>query len=275
MRRRAHGQIRRSQAVTTWGPGALLDLPRYAVIVGGLDTWPKVSDLEPIVEPRLVRKLQTMTDVAMPRLYAPPADSNDPREKRKGIGVWRFPEWFVVQEESGGEGRERSRRLVPRKALDERSRFENRQVVPTRFVRACPKGHVDDLDWHSYVHGAEDKCKRQLWLDERGTSGDLADLVVRCECGKSRNLYEATLREINPLGTCSGARPWLGRYAHEPGCKLPSRRSQALVQASKDQARFSWRPLPAPAHLFPPPDPVPGDALRLSGKLDQRAGLLR
>ena len=43
-----HGQIRRSQVITTWGPGALLDLPRYAVIVGGLDTWPKVSDLEEI-----------------------------------------------------------------------------------------------------------------------------------------------------------------------------------------------------------------------------------
>ena len=37
-----------------------------------------------------------------------------------------------------------------------------------------------------------DSCRRQLWLDERGTSGDLADLVVRCECGKSRGLYEAT-----------------------------------------------------------------------------------
>ena len=28
MSRKAHGQIRRSQVITTWGPGALLDLPR-------------------------------------------------------------------------------------------------------------------------------------------------------------------------------------------------------------------------------------------------------
>jgi len=53
-------------------------------------------------------------------------------------------------------------------------------------------------------------------------SGDLADLVVRCECGKSRSLYEATQLEMNPLGTCRGARPWLGRSADED-CKLPSR----------------------------------------------------
>ena len=40
---RAHGQIRRSQAITTWGPGALIDLPSSSGIVGGLETWPKVD----------------------------------------------------------------------------------------------------------------------------------------------------------------------------------------------------------------------------------------
>jgi hypothetical protein len=222
MSRRAHGQIRRGQVITTYGPGALIDLPRHSAIVGGLDTWPKVSDLEEISEPRLTRKLQIMTDVAGPRLYAPPPAENDPREPARGIGVWRFPEWFVVQEAEGGEERERSRRLVHRKGLDEKGRFDGRPVVATRFVRACPKGHVDDVDWQRFVHGVQDTCRRQLWLDERGTSGDLADLVVRCECGKSRSLYEATLLEMNPLDTCRGARPWLGRNTNED-CNLPSR----------------------------------------------------
>lgn len=222
MSQRTHGQVRRSQVITTYGPGALIDLPRHSAIVGGLDTWPKIGDLDEVVEPRLTLKLQSMTGVASPRLYAPPADDNDPSKPAKGIVVWRFPEWFVVQEETGSDERERSRRLVHRKALDSKGRFDQRPVVATRFVRACPKGHVDDLEWHRFVHGAEDKCRRQLWLDERGTSGDLADLSVRCECGKSRGLYEATLLELNPLGTCQGARPWLGRNANEP-CKLPSR----------------------------------------------------
>ena len=221
MSKKAHGQIRRSQVITTWGPGALLDLPQHSVIVGGLDTWPRTSDLEEIVEPRLGRKLQFMTGVATPRLYAPPADSTDPRESKKGIGVWRFPEWFVVQEQGGTGARERSRRLVHRKAL-ERGRFDGRQVVPTRFVRGCPRGHVDDLSWYWFVHGSDDNCRRQLWLDERGTSGDLTDLVVRCECGRSRGMHEATDLEDNPLGTCWGARPWLGRHSKED-CKLPSR----------------------------------------------------
>jgi hypothetical protein len=198
-------------------------LPKHSAIVGGLETWPKTSDLEEIHELRLTRKLQIMTEVPAPRLFAPPPDENDPRESAKGIGAWRFPEWFIVQEASGSGERELSRRLVHRKELDDKGRFDGRPVVATRFVRACPKGHVDDLDWRRFVHGSGDPCRQRLWLDERGTGGDLGDLVVRCECGKPpRSLYEATQLELNPLGTCRGARPWLGRNTEEE-CKLPSR----------------------------------------------------
>jgi len=224
MSRRAHGQVRRSQVITVWGPGALLDLPRDAVIVGGLDTWPTTSDLEEIHEPRLTQKLHAMTGVHEPRLYAPPRDTSDRRESKKGIGVWRFPEQFVVRERGAGDERERSRRLVHRKRLDDRGLFDGRRVIPSRFVCACPKGHVDDVDWHRFVHGDGSDCPRcrQLWLDEHGTSGDLADFVVRCECKKLRSLHEATQLDLKPLGTCSGRRPWLGRNAYED-CKLPSR----------------------------------------------------
>ena len=45
-----------------------------------------------------------------------------------------------------------SRRLVPQTHL-ERWRFEGKPVVATRFVRSCPKGHVDDLNWRHFAHG--------------------------------------------------------------------------------------------------------------------------
>ena len=222
MSQRAHGQIRRTQVITTYGPGALIDLPEHSAIVAGLDTWPNTGHLEEVVEPRLTRKLEAMTDVTAPRLFGPPPVSNDPRQLTTGIGAWRFPEWVIVQEAPGSDERERSRRLVHRKALDGKKRFDGQKVVATRFVRACPKGHVDDLDWRRFAHEPDNDCRRQLWLDERGTSGDLVDLVVRCECGASRSLYEATQLEMNPLGTCRGSRPWLGRYCSE-NCNLPSR----------------------------------------------------
>ena len=232
MSRRAHGQLRQSQVITTYGPGALIDLPRHSAIIGGLDTWPK--GLDEVVEPRLAHKVRNLTGVPAPRLYAPPPSPSEPWATRKGIGAWRFPEWFVVQENNGGqpgsEQRDRSRRLVHRKALDERGLFERLKVVPTRFVRACPRGHVDDLDWRSFVHGDGNPCRRQLWLDERGTTGDLADLFVRCECGRSRPLYEAAELDQNPLGTCQGARPWLGRNTNED-C---NQRSRLLIRTASN-----------------------------------------
>ena len=226
---RGYGQLRRSQVITTYGPGALIDLPKHSAVVGGLETWPRPSDLQEIDEPRLASKLRRMTAGSAPRLHAPPPASSAPWESRPGIGAWRFPEWFVVQESAGDapgaagdRPRRRSRRLVRRTGLDDRDKFEGRPVVATRFVRACPRGHVDDIDWYRFVHGAGDPCRNQLWLDEHGTGGDLSDLVVRCACGKRRGLHEAKEIENRPLETCNGARPWLGRHAGE-NCGLPAR----------------------------------------------------
>ena len=230
---KAHGQIRQSQVITTYGPGALIDLPDHAAIVGGLETWPTPANLTEIVDARLTTFLQAVTGVAAPKMYAPPPEPSEPWASGQGIGGWRFPEWFVVQEadpssDAGQDSSEtqrrrtRSRRLVHRRALDNKRRFERRPVVPTRFVRACPRGHVDDLDWAGYVHGREERCGRQLWLDEVGTTGDLSDLIVRCDCGKSRRLYEATDLGPRPLGDCQGKRPWLGLNTNED-CNMPSR----------------------------------------------------
>ncbi len=217
---RASGQIRQSQAITTWGPGALIDLPTQAGIVGGLECWPSVDKLQGIPEPRLERIVSELTGVRNARLYAPPAHTGMPGQTPSGIVVWRFPEWMLVQEETPSAKR-RSRRLVHRRALDEKGRCEGRPVVATRFVAACARGHVQDMRWRWFVHGAEDRCTRQLWLHERGTGGDLADLEVRCECGRSRRMSDAA--EPGQLGRCWGARPWLGSEKSQEQCGEPLR----------------------------------------------------
>ena len=218
--RRGHGAIRRSQVISTWGPGALLDLPTHSVIMGGLETWPPTTMLEPIDEPRLARKL-VAPGQPVPGLFAPPRPPEQSWMPATGVGSWLFPEWFVVREDPT-PGRV-SRRLVNRRALDDRRRFEGRPVVATRFVGACPKGHIDDIDWYFFVHGAGSTCRRQLWLDELGTGGDLSDLVVRCECTTQRRLIEAQRPELKALGMCRGTRPWLGPNTREAGCTHATR----------------------------------------------------
>lgn len=222
------GQIRRSQVITTYGPGALIDLPRDSAIVAGVDGWRQ--PLERLDEPRLQRILSRMTDVLYPELYVPPTP--DPAKYwlkfPKGIDAYRFPEWFVAQDSGDGRDddpsptRPRSRRLLHRKHLDERRRYDRKPVVATRFVRACPKGHVDDLDWYEFVHRGPHGCVPRLWLDETGATGELSNLRVRCSCGVSRSMTEANEISENALGHCSGARPWLGPNANED-CEHRSR----------------------------------------------------
>ena len=222
------GQIRRSQVITTYGPGALIDLPRDSAIVAGVDGW--AQPLERLDEPRVQRTLSRMTGVAHPDLFVPPTP--DPAKYwlrfPKGIDAYRFPEWFVVQDSGRGSGNQassrkpRSRRLVHRKALDEKRRFANEPVVATRFVRACPKGHVDDLSWYEFAHNGPTKCLGRLSLDETGTTGELSNLRIRCSCGKSRSMTEANDISSRALGSCSGARPWLGPDANQD-CNQPTR----------------------------------------------------
>ena len=212
------GEIRRSQVITTYGPGALIDLPRDSAIVAGLEAWPGPSQLHELNEPRLERRLRDMTGVSAPRLYAPPTrdESEFWRKSPPGITAWRFPEWFVVQVD------EDSRPLVHRDALDERRRFGGKPTVATRFVRACPNGHVDDIPWSEFVHRSRVDHVPRLTLEESGATGELGNLWVRCACGKSRRMSEAADISANPLGACRGARPWLGPHTAED-CGLPSR----------------------------------------------------
>lgn len=235
---RPQGQLRHSQVVTTFGPGSMIDLPNHSVIVGGLDTWVGVAD--GVHEPRLVEKLKRLLALPHLKLFSPPPESGDPLAPRTGITAWQFPEWHVTQDAEAGPkgGITRARMLVHRRSLT-RGRFiddrkKKHPVVPVRFVRACVRGHISDLDWYGFAHRGPTDCRRQLWMDERGTSGDLAELVVRCECGKERRMSEATMTAQKILGTCDGARPWLGPYTKE-GCAEPNR----LLVRSASNAYFA------------------------------------
>jgi hypothetical protein len=90
-----------------------------------------------------------------------------------------------------------------------------RPVVPVRFVRGCRRGHIGDIDWYVFVHRGTGPCRRPLWMDERGTSGDLAEVWVRCECGQERRVSEAAPANTRALGPCDGKRLWLGPYTAE------------------------------------------------------------
>jgi hypothetical protein len=237
------GQIRQSQILTTFGPGAMVDLPEHAVIIGGLDHWSGWQDHR-ITEERLAAAVKAVLNLPSVDFYAPPPDTTDPSAPITGITAWQFPEWFIAQLDERREAGVRSRPLIHRADLTKGQYMRDRKphkVVPVRFVQACTRGHVSDISWRLFVHGPDDQCQRQpLWMDERGTSGDLTAITIRCDCGKFKALSAATKQNDVPLGYCKGERPWLGGYGRE-GCgrgagkSLPSR----LLIRSASNAYFS------------------------------------
>jgi len=225
------GQIRRSQVISTFGPGAMVDLPRHSVLIGGLEHWTE-QGRKPVHEKRLeasIAKQLGLPDGARVPMYTPPVDDGDPASPRAGVTTFVFPAWFVAQVEGviytdrSGK-RYRTRPLVHWRALDGGNQLlydgKKVQVVPVRFVQACRNGHISDVDWHRFVHAGEaPPVRARLWIDEGGTGGDLGDIYIRCEAtGARRPLGEAKLTDSRVLGRCHGERPWLGRNAQEP-CK--------------------------------------------------------
>lgn len=219
---RPHGQLRRSQLVGGSGPGALLDLPRHAVIVGGLEDWgsPEFGKFERVDDERTRARLANKLQIPGLQLFSPPVEGDTFGETlAPGATVWAFPRWFIAQKEltPGVRPLVHALRLVDGKYLDDERKKHS--VVPVRFVRACANGHIDDIDWVRFAHRGTKTCKQQLLWKERGASGDFVDIFVACQCGEfpDRSIIEATKKEEPVLGMCFGPRPWLGRVPAE-GC---------------------------------------------------------
>ena len=215
----AENIIRQSQLITTYGPGAMIDLPDHSVIISGLQDWASLRR-EKIEEPRLVAKLRRLLGIQTLELYSPPQHEENATTSAP-VGARIFPTWFIVKDakRSPLDSQWRRRRLVRWSHLSNRRFIDDdggrKSVVSVRFVCGCRRGHIDDLDWRAFVHKSGGACERPFWLEERGTSGDITDTFVVCDCGAERSLYVGLGADTSALGYCRGKRPWIGRYAQE------------------------------------------------------------
>ncbi len=221
---RPDGEVRQSQMVSTFGPGALVDLVEDAVVISGLDHWHFGKAKQFIHEPRLrddlvqrFQKLGRKLDTQNPFRSAPVGDSRA-AWKGHGVDALEFPRWVVCQNSD-------CRALVRSNNLDRKRGYyqhvcddgKANPCVPVRFAAACRNGHLDEWPWVHWLHDKPkgDKCQSPRLKLEDGATGDFAEVVVSCKaCGARRKLLEASNEKVNP--SCFGARPWLGSEGKEP-----------------------------------------------------------
>ncbi len=177
------GKLRPSQVITTFGPGAVVDLPDDSVMIAGIDDWPPG---QVISEHRLERAL----DVAGFRAPAIKKFGGD-------IPCVRFPRTLICA---------KCGLIGSRKKCTSCSG----ETYPARIIVICPSGHADEFPWDWWVHRGQ-ACKRGgLRLINQGNTAALADLVVRCDgCNRQRSLAGALGKQAFEQHTCRGHRPWL------------------------------------------------------------------
>lgn len=197
-------KVRRSQIISPFGPGAIIDLVGESFVVEDAGKWrgPHV----PIDFPRLAAYLKV--------------DSLAAPSPRWPIPYFRFPQWLFCP-----SCRRMSRWSYKKEVANTAPSCEHcpgrKQLVPMRFVAVCANGHLSDVDWAGWAHSAvrrsrnQNQCQRPelKFLNKTGVGGGLNSLVVRCgTCGCEKSLDGLTtrigLKQIG--GKCSGRQPWQG-----------------------------------------------------------------
>ena len=258
------GEVRPSQLLWTYGPGALIDLPSLSVVTLGIDQW-EMDRCQPIAEPRLLAAVRKVLGVQVESLRMPPFQKSelvDPwsAEANIGVPVRPFPRWMrcvkcgLLSPFDAGLFEIKENRFRP-----ERTRFVHKacrgskgdqpakdaDAVPARFLLACRDGHLDDFPWHYFVHGGNSSCKKStLRFFESGASLQTENLWVKCDaCGASRSMAHAFGKAGKEnLPSCRGRHPHLDHFDEE--CDEEAR---AVVLGSTN----SWFPITLSALAIP------------------------
>ncbi len=220
------GDLRRSAALMTFGPGAVVDFradgAAVSAVAAGLEEWdrsfppPGLRNPQRIAEPRLQRKL-SVDGFRLPPVVDESRPIDDGNPDRRTLVAARFPEWLQCPQcdrlaparrwshEPGRAYRYCAR--CTREAPGQRKVF----AVPIRFVMACSKGHLDEFPWHIWVahkHSCQKKDRADLYLQSERPG--LAGLILSCRvCGARRSMDGVFSARTWHGFHCRGRRPWL------------------------------------------------------------------
>jgi hypothetical protein len=194
--------------------GAVVAVEDESFMIAGIDHWPVQKPT--VHEPRLEQLLKVQG------FALPPAS-----EHGNDVPVVRFPMTYFCSQCGrladynffGGFG-------------DNKCAQCSGKLVPSRFVVACSKGHIDDFPYFEWVHkglappagptdGSRPKVRHRLSIKAGGVSASLRDIVISCSCGVPPTTLHGAFGKhaLDRVKHCSGRRPWLGD--HVPCEEIP------------------------------------------------------
>ena len=169
------GELRRSQSITTFGSGSLIDLPRFSGIISGIDKWPIQKIPEAVIHER---NLEIMLGKECFYQVYSPENNGDKLENSFAIPAYRFPTWYYCPEchrldryqkislSTSNNTSEYNSDLFCDKCSTQKKKVK---LIPSRFVVACLNGHIDEFPYLWWVHrgknGVDDYKDHKLKLE--------------------------------------------------------------------------------------------------------------
>ncbi|MER5985367.1 DUF1998 domain-containing protein [Streptomyces sp. NPDC001787] len=233
------GSVRRAQMITTYGVGSLVAVDNESFMVTGIDSW-NVSGAPTIHEHRLARVLGVKS------FRLPPASDDTSKD---GVHVRRFPLWHSCPTCQSLQ----HVRLFNSPPGKNECGDCGEDLVPSRFVMACAKGHIDDFPYWKWAHrknrqeGDSGLCGGRMRLRTSGRTASLRSILISCTCGIPEVSMEGAFRgtALSDLKVfCGGRRPWL-KDAPAESC---SERPRTLQRGSS----VAWQPIVRTALSIPP-----------------------
>ena len=101
-----------------------------------------------------------------------------------------FPTWKICYESKKHESKGYLEKPILYQSSDNQKSCPicgNSKTSTVRFICACPKGHMDEVNWHLAVHNHFDCQPKFYYWDSRSSS--LADIIISCpDCPSTTNM---------------------------------------------------------------------------------------
>lgn len=201
--------IRPSQFILSYGVGSIIEAPRGPRLVPIFDKWDLTrtvfSGSGSTITKFRIEDRNARAQLNGGEIFEIPTNPQfDLTTTQSLFRTFRFPKWALCQQH----------RILYQLDLVGRSRcplckskLRDSQDEAIRFVRACPNGHLDDVDWRGTIHGGK-PCPGDLfdWVEETGS--DLKSVRIRCRaCRAEVSLQDVYYRTYS----CSGYFPEEGK----------------------------------------------------------------
>jgi hypothetical protein len=196
--------IRRSQFIFTYGPGAILEGqfgPRIILRpdIGLFSTGSLSPERYEVSDQRMSQGL-----LGGARIFRLP--SNAELQKTENQYIYKtkpFPNWKLCLNIPGHNGDFYVLYSTFSCPLCGSSGRRGREAI--RFIKACPAGHMDEVDWYVLAHGRSHTCQQQSWFRWFGGGGALANIEIECPACGNRKISLGTAYGID--WNCTGRFP--------------------------------------------------------------------